>query len=483
MALGDRDDGQKQTAVFEAIGTVEAEFAANALSDRAPLLSSRRHIGRLDWLKWVVATGLIVSFVMPLVMFMTLSTIFLGLFFIAIICRGTLILMAGVQALRLKRTRSTFPQYRSWPYYTVLVPLFEEASCVPALVRSLMQFDYPIENLQVIFLTEEADHETRQALRRQMLSSNWSVLMLPDGHPRTKPRALNVGLRRARGEYITVYDAEDRPHPKQLKSAVIAFETGSDDLACVQAPLRAHNAASSWVAGHWSLEYDIYFGLVLPGLARSGLPIAVGGTSNHFRASVLKACGAWDAWNVTEDADLGLRLARLGWRISTIRPQTQEEAPETIGVWISQRSRWIKGHMQSWAVLMTDPLYAIRELGFRQYLSVQLLFGGAVLSACLHAPLLLWCLVNLTIPNVGVGPESLMVIGLGYLVSAIGAFAAPGRTKHRWLLVMTLPLYWPLLTLAALRATIELFNSPYSWAKTPHGLTSHAPSLDPAAYF
>ncbi|MEO1405839.1 MAG: glycosyltransferase [Pseudomonadota bacterium] len=484
MAWVDGFEENRTSAQLDAVGSAETDLAANRLADRAPFLSSRRLNGRVSWLWRVIGGIALLGLLAPGVVISTLSNAFLALFFTMIVLRGALVAASATYRRKLTTNRTAFSPMRAWPDYTLLIPLYDEAESVPGLVEALKRLDYPAEKKEVIFLTEETDSETTQALRRSCLPTNWSILVLPDGFPRTKPRALNVGLQRACGKYLTIYDAEDRPHPSQLKAAVSEFEqSGSQECACVQAPLRAHNAACSWTAGQWGLEYDVHFGLVVPALADARLPIALGGTSNHFRVDVLKAVGGWDAWNVTEDADLGLRFARLGWKVSSISPPTLEEAPEKLSVWTAQRSRWIKGYIQTWAVLMTRPLDVAAEVGVRGYLCTHLLLAGAILSACLHGPLFIWCLASLAIPGMGVGGISLAVVSLGYLVSAVSAILAPGNRRHRWLLVMTLPIYWPLLSIAATRAIVELFRSPYSWAKTPHGLTAHAPSLDPAAFY
>jgi len=188
--------------------------------------------------------------------------------------------------------------------------------------------------------------------------------VVPPGLPRTKPRALNYGLARARGEFVVVNDAECRPHPDQLKAAVRAFRAAGKRLACVQAPL-VGDGARGWIAGQRALEYAVQFGRLLPAQARLGLPIAPGGTSNHFRRRALTSAGGWDAWNVTEDADLGLRLARTGWRVGMIATPTQEAPPEALLVWINQRSCWLKGFLQTWLVVMRRPRAAMREMGWR----------------------------------------------------------------------------------------------------------------------
>lgn len=385
----------------------------------------------------------------------------------ALICRGVFCRPANVQC-------DTDPAWSSedWPAYSVLVPLYKEAGSIPKLCMGLKGLDYPIDKLEVIFLLEEDDSETLEALGAIDLPAHWPILALPDGQPRTKPRALNVALGVLTGEIATIYDAEDYPHPDQLKAAVRALREGGPELACVQAPLKAYNGDASWLAGQWALEYDTHFGLILPALAKSARPIALGGTSNHFRVSALREARGWDAWNVTEDADLGLRFARMGYRIGTIAPPTLEEAPETLSVWVPQRSRWIKGYMQSASVILRRPGQAIGQMGAGGFLASQVLLGGAILSAVLHGPFALFCILCLCVPGLTLSPACLCLLMAGFFVNAMGALLALGQKGvGRIWLVVSMPLYWPLQSLGAMRALYELATDPHIWSKTPHALT------------
>lgn len=226
------------------------------------------------------------------------------------------------------------------------------------------------------------------AKRAALLAEDWpavtELLNVPPGLPRTKPRALNYGLAQAVGEFVFVYDAEDRPSPDQLKAVVRAFRTAGHELAIVQAPL-VGEGAQSWIGGKWALEYTVQFGRLLPAQALLGLPVMLGGTSNHFRRA-LEISGGWDAWNVTEDAELGLRLARSGQWVGMIRPPTLETPPGSMMVCINQRSRWLKGLIQTWLVLLRRPGQAARELGIDRLLAAQLTLGAAILSALVHGP-------------------------------------------------------------------------------------------------
>ena len=360
------------------------------------------------------------------------------------------------------------PSEETCPVYTVLIALKDEVATVPQLAAAIAALDYPAAKIDLKLIVEAADRPTRMALRQEIWPPGTELLSVPDGLPRTKPRALNYGLARARGAYIVVYDAEDRPARDQLKHAVAAFRTGGSALACVQAPLTGQGARG-WIAGQWALEYAIQFGCLMPALAAKRLPLALGGTSNHFRRSALEAAGGWDAWNVTEDADLGLRLARLGWRVEMIAPATAEAPPEKLTVWINQRSRWLKGYLQTWLVQMRNPRAALAELGWRGFITVQLTLGAALLSALVHGPWALWCLACLCSDRYSMPLAGWSFAGLAYAAGAWMGLAAPGeRNTGRIGLALTQPLYWPLQTFAMVRAIYGLISCPHFWAKTPH---------------
>ena len=355
-----------------------------------------------------------------------------------------------------------------WPVYTLMIALKDEAETAAQLAAAIRALDYPADRLDVKLLIETGDEATAFALRRERCPDRAELLVVPPGLPRTKPRALNYGLARARGDFVVVYDAEDRPHPDQLKAAVRAFRAGGKGLACMQAPL-VGAGARGWIAGQWALEYAVQFGRLLPAQACLGLPIALGGTSNHFRRSVLTAAGGWDAWNVTEDADLGLRLARRGLNVGMMSPPTQEAPPEALIIWINQRSRWLKGFLQTWLVVMRRPRTALREMGAAGFISMQLTLGAAILSALVHGPWAVWLAVSLLHPGVEIAPAFVALAAASYAAGILMALAAPGpKNWQRVLLAFTLPAYWPLQSIAMVRALYGLAKCPHFWAKTPH---------------
>jgi cellulose synthase/poly-beta-1,6-N-acetylglucosamine synthase-like glycosyltransferase len=381
------------------------------------------------------------------------------------------------------------------PTYTIIVALYGEASSVGALVRSLRELSYPPEKLDIKFIVEPDDVETSVALARLKLGAPFEIITAPAIGPRTKPKALNAALPFARGTFTAIYDAEDRPEPDQLRRAVEMFLAEPDDVACVQARLTIDNTADSWLASLFTAEYAAQFDLFLPGLAALKLPLPLGGSSNHFVTAVLRQIGAWDSYNVTEDADLGMRVARFGYRSAVIQSSTYEEAPAQMRAWLRQRTRWFKGWMQTWAVHMRNPRRLLNELGFTGFASLQLVVGGNVLAALVHPVFLasLACAWASGTPVLaaaeGLGGALVwlywITLGAGYLTTIVlGLRGLAGRKSMAaaWALAFVW-LHWLLLSLAAWRALYQLVRNPHGWEKTEHGLarTSRRAKMTSAA--
>ena len=401
-----------------------------------------------------------------------------GLFAAAIIWRL-------IAAARLTPVLSRLAARTHWPTYTILCPLYREANVVGDLIASLQRIDYPTDALDIKLLIEADDVDTLTRALTIARAENVEIVTIPASRPRTKPKALNVGLERARGEYVVVYDAEDRPHPQQLRAALAAFEDHAD-LACVQAPLVIDNASESWISRQFAAEYAIQFRQMLPLLAQLQLPLPLGGTSNHFRVEALRKVGGWDPYNVTEDADLGYRLARARLRAGVIGPPTYEEAPVTFKAWRAQRTRWIKGHLQTWLVLMRNPFRTAHEIGLRAFLAMQLVLGCGLAAAFAHGPLALIVLIAALSPyQLLTAPDFILAL-TGYCVavfSALSATALSGDMNHTRA-APTMPFYWPLASIAAYAAVLELIFRPHHWAKTTHGLSvraDHRISADPGS--
>ena len=451
-----------------------AHAAAHALSLNRPEDSAFRTLTAAQVWAAVILVVILIGFaaIFPGPTFSMLSFAAFFFFVAALAFRGA-IYLHGAEAVERRQRLKADPALDGdpvWPVYTVLIALKDEADSAAQLSRAICALDYPRNRLDIKLLVEVGDESTWEALRAQPWPPGTELLVVPPGQPRTKPRALNYGLLRAKGEFVVVYDAEDRPHRDQLKTAARAFRAGGRDLACVQAPLIG-DGDRGWVAGQWALEYAVQFGRMLPGLASLGLPIALGGTSNHFRRALLEAVDGWDAWNVTEDADLGLRFARSGLQVGVIDPPTLEAPPEALTVWLAQRSRWLKGFLQTWLVVMRRPWRAMREMGAGNFLALQLTLGAAILSAMVHGPWAIWLIVAIALPGIAPAPLFLGFIAVSYTASIAMALAAPGRRDlRRLMLAITLPAYWPLQSVAMVRAIYSLARRPHFWAKTPHGV-------------
>ena len=368
------------------------------------------------------------------------------------------------------------------PTYTVIAALYHEAASVAALMHAIDALDYPREKLDIILVIELDDLETRAAIARLGPMPHVQVLLAPAEGPRTKPKALNCALPFARGSFTAVFDAEDRPEPGQLRAALDAFHSTDANVACAQASLCIDNLSDSWLSRMFAAEYAGQFDVFLPGFASFGVPLPLGGSSNHFRTAALRAVGGWDAYNVTEDADLGFRLARFGYRSTTFASTTYEEAPARFGGWLRQRSRWMKGWMQTWGVHMRQPGRLWRESGAKGFLTLNTIVGGNVLTA-LTFPILTANLTFDLLARFGgmtrwfatgeVTPLHLSTIVAGFvstIVIGLMGLARRGQLRHGWILLLT-PLYWACLSIAAWRALYQLLAEPYRWEKTEHGLS------------
>ena len=430
---------------------------------------------------WLVAVaGLAGGLLLPedgrAVLLSVLSAPFLGLAGLRLVA-----LCLGTSATSGPPLRQCFtaPPPGGWPDYCVLVPLYKERAVLPGLVAALGALDYPEDRLEIALVVEADDAETRDAIGGLRLPHNMTVIEVPPGEPRTKPRALNFALNRTGGEIVTVFDAEDVPEPHQLREAAIALAAGGPRMGCVQARLNVYNRHDSFLTRQFTIEYTAQFDRLLGALRRLGLPMPLGGTSNHFPRRVLEEVGGWDAWNVTEDADLGLRLARLGYQVGVLEATTWEEAPARLSIWKGQRTRWLKGWMQTWIVHMRRPRELLADLGPSGFLAFQLLMGGMVLSALVDP----WFYLMLALGDGGglfampgdalsrvLWVVGLLNIALGYAAAIALGMASVVRRGWKALALhaLLMPAYWLMVSLAAYRALGQLATRPFYWEKTEH---------------
>jgi cellulose synthase/poly-beta-1,6-N-acetylglucosamine synthase-like glycosyltransferase len=437
---------------------------------RSPFMSFVRHAVRLSFF-----TALFV--LAPAFTFGAMSVV-LAFWFLLF----TSLRLAGSFAPRKRRKRLSRLRDDQLPVYTVVAALYREAKSVATLMRFIDALDYPREKLDIKIVIEPNDLQTRAAIAKLGPMPHVQVIIAPAVGPQTKPKALNCALQFARGTFITVFDAEDRPERNQLREALDVFRSHNDDVACAQASLCIDNTSDSWLARMFTAEYAGQFDVFLQGFSTFEMPLPLGGSSNHFRTSVLREVGGWDPYNVTEDADLGFRLARFNYRSVMFASTTYEEAPARLGAWLRQRSRWMKGWMQTWSVHMRSPLQLWRDAGARGFVTLNIIVGGNVLTALAHPVLLgevavqsIRSIFDSSAPSFLEGQFAglhIATIAAGYLstivVGLIG-LSRRGLLHEAWVFALT-PIYWIYLSIAAWRALFQLLTDPYLWEKTEHGL-------------
>jgi cellulose synthase/poly-beta-1,6-N-acetylglucosamine synthase-like glycosyltransferase len=375
---------------------------------------------------------------------------------------------------------------KNLPLYTILVPVYKEAAILPTLIKALKEIDYPKDKLDVLFLLEENDLETIRVVQSTKMPENWKPLILPDYLPKTKPKACNYGLQFARGEFVTIYDAEDIPDPDQLKKALIAHAKIGPSCLVVQAALSYYNWNQNLITALFTLEYAYWFDYLLPGLEYFNLPIPLGGTSNHFNTRLLRELGAWDPYNTTEDADLGMRGYATGLKIGVINSTTFEEANSQYWNWVRQRSRWLKGYMQTALVYNRHPIRAMKIMGFKNWFSFQMMITGTPLMLLINPivwlAFLIWAL-GIGVQYYPIFPTWVIYFGffnllisnfIGIYLNMLGVFK---RGLYELIPVAFLnPFYWIFFhSVAAYKALWQLFFKPHYWEKTVHGLSNISP--------
>lgn len=376
------------------------------------------------------------------------------------------------------------------PRYTILVPAYNEPEVVGDLLAAMARLEYPADKIQILLLLEADDDVTIAAAASYQDSETVTTILVPPADPRTKPKACNYGLSFATGDIITIYDAEDLPEPLQLRRTVAAFARLPEEVVCVQSKLAYHNAHQNILTGWFTAEYNLWFGYLLPGMMRSDSPIPLGGTSNHLRRDVLEQIGAWDPFNVTEDADLGLRIHALGYRTAVLDSCTLEEANSDPINWIRQRSRWYKGYLQTWLVHIRRPVLMWRSVGPRAFVRLTLILAGTPIIAVLN--LLFWFITILWFlgqpPVVGsVFPWFIYFPALAALIIGNGATLYMNLVSLREddradLIVpaLTVPAFFALMSIAAAKGVYQLIRNPSYWEKTFHGLSAK-PAVEPGS--
>jgi cellulose synthase/poly-beta-1,6-N-acetylglucosamine synthase-like glycosyltransferase len=449
-----------------------ADHIANGFAKDNPALAAR-----LGFPRWQKAAAMACAVLVIAVAVLTPSVLVVMLVAITsvIAAVSVVLIVAGLWHhspwARRRRKVTPLPD-EELPTYTVLVPAYREEAVIGEMIRCLATLDYPAERLEVLILVERRDIATQQAIIAADPPSHMRVVQLPPGAPQTKPRSCNAGLLLARGQLLVIFDAEDRPEHDQLRRAAEMFAARGVDLACVQATLLQSNAQTNLFTRCNALEYALRYRLMLPGLATLGAAFPLGGTSNHFRTHLLRELGGWDAWNVSEDADLGMRCRALGYRTDVVDTITHGEAPDGFRDWLTQHTRWHKGYLLTALVHTRRPLDNARRFGPLSLLALLVIVLGTPLQYLIQ-PVVLALAVSGMFGHNGlaqaleVDAVAISVLQIGtFIASLTAAFVACPRPRSRYLgAIVVYPfLHW----VAACRALHQLITAPFLWEKTSH---------------
>lgn len=465
-------------AIADRVSSRLTAVATQGLFDWRPDLSARHRV--TPYQGFMAGSGLILLAWLfweePVAMFIAVHVLALVFFLSCSLVRAA----AAFSPRRRKPTKPHKPDAPSeMPVYSVLVALYREADVVPQLLVALGRLEWPRDRLEVKLVCEADDRATIDAIRALNPRSFVEIIEVPPSLPRTKPKALRYAMAMTSGEFVVLYDAEDRPHPQQLLEAYGRFRSEDLNLACLQAPLTITNHARALLARMFAFEYAGLFRTMLPWLADCRQMLPLGGTSNHFRRAALEEVGSWDPHNVTEDADVGVRLARCGYRTGTINLPTLESAPEQLRVWLPQRTRWLKGWLQTWLVHMRHPSQLLADLGLGSFLLAQVLLAGMFFSALLHPIIFGSAIVYAIMSLIGMSLATwqlwLIAADWAILLFSYGVFLFLGwrsqtlRERAGFPVVVALtPFYWLLISYAAWLAAMEFIRYPHRWNKTPH---------------
>lgn len=367
------------------------------------------------------------------------------------------------------------------PIYTIHLPVYKEDKLIKKLIWNLQSLDYPREKLDIKLIIEEDDDKTLNAVRDLDFPAIFEVIVVPFHMPKTKPKACNYGLHFSRGKYLTIYDAEDIPDTDQLKKVVTLFNKLPANYICIQSALNYFNRGENFLTRMFTLEYSYWFDYMLPGLDTLDIPIPLGGTSNHFKMANLLELGAWDPFNVTEDADLGLRAYSKGYKVAIINSTTYEEANNDFLNWIRQRSRWIKGYMQTYLVHMRDPVKLWKKVGWRGFLGFNFFIGATPLTFLVY-PLLLSVFIFYVAFDLrfirDLFPDWVLFISIfnlmvGNILMIYVNMMAVFKRRYYELILFAIanPIYWLMHSAAAYKGLWQLIVNPFYWEKTNHGLS------------
>ena len=466
------------------------QASISGLSQRVPVVSARQFLSARQrafctLILIVTLIGCLIDYVVTLSILIGIITCF---YLAAIVYRLVLFRVStrpGTTEVVTDEEARSIPD-GELPIYTVMIPAYQEPEVINELIQRVSRFEYPPDRLDVKLLIEADDAATQAAIRSAFPGDQFELVLIPPAEPRTKPKALNYGLTLARGELVAIYDAEDEPEPLQLRRTAVVMRRSGPDVACVQAKLDFHNPMQNLITKWFTIEYALWFSFFLPGLAALSAPIPLGGTSNHFRRVALQALGAWDPFNVTEDADLGIRMFREGYTVRVVESVTYEEANSDFVNWMKQRSRWLKGYLQTFAVHLRQPRELRHDLGWKGMMHFTIFVGGtpalAIINPLFWAMTIIWFVAHPAF-MLAVFPAPVYYLALvswafgNFLLVYMTVLSCHFSNRGKLLLpALLVPLYWVMMSVAAVKAFGQMVGAPAFWEKTVHGLNHEQPA-------
>jgi cellulose synthase/poly-beta-1,6-N-acetylglucosamine synthase-like glycosyltransferase len=362
------------------------------------------------------------------------------------------------------------------PKYAIFLPCRnEKIGVIKKLIENIDNINYPKDKLDVMLLIDQDDDYLEEALNLE-LPNHFRIISASVGFPFTKPKVTNLGLALTDAKYGVIYDSEDRPDRNQLMDVVSEFNQDSD-LVCVQCRLHYTNKKNNLLTRFFNLEYLNWFGLTIHGLSKAQLSdypvIPLGGTSNHYDLEVLKSMGGHDAYNITEDAALGVHFALENKKIKTINSVTEELAVDELWTWIKQRTRWNLGHLITYVVFSRNFNENFKKLGAVRYLNLVLVLLGNFIVPFITP--LLFTIFILDFFGYGAGETFIKnlpyitLIGNYLLIVISHALASIMLQRGKNLILCLLqPFYYLLHSVASWRALYKFFTAPTVWEKTNH---------------
>lgn len=366
--------------------------------------------------------------------------------------------------------------------YNIIVPLYNEEKEVTCQnITSLTSLNFDSDNLNIIYALEEEDKQSLLHFQGlcDIIPEQMIYITIPKTLPKTKPKASNYALSFCFGEFVVIYDAEDIPDPDQLIKSVKQFKQESENTACLQAKLNYYNHSENLLTKLFSIEYGLWFNYLVCGLATKNSFIPLGGTSNHFKLEILKKIGKWDAFNVTEDADIGARLSFLGYRVGWLDSLTLEESPIGISNWLKQRARWIKGYLQTLFVHSLNHSTIFSKSNTWKLIELHFYVGFSALTFLMLPINFLLIAFSSFLSNASsisfiayfISYGSLALTTISFFIGQVIYFQSQNKkiTICDIIISFIFPIYFILHSIAAYLALYQLITKPIAWNRTKHG--------------